>query len=793
MTRLRPHRQLPWLTGILTGASLLTAQDPSAAAKILEARCLACHGSQQMGGLDLRTRPAALRGGSRGPAILPGNSAGSLLFRHVSGQAEPKMPPRRESLPASEIAVLRDWIQSGAPWKTEGVAAPSWWSFRKVERAAVPVGETNPVDAFISTELRAKNLAAAPPADKTTLIRRAYFDLIGLPPPPARISSFLADESPGAFAKVIDELLQSPHYGERWGRHWLDVVRYADSGGYETDILFRSAWRYRDYVVQSFNSDKPYDRFVQEQLAGDEIWPDNLDMDGTYELPKQKVRNLEARIGTGLFGFGPEVHESNMDARKLQYEKLTDWVDTASSAFLGLTFGCARCHDHKFDPITQRDYHRLQAVFALSTEVEIPVVHRMSIRDHGQYYPRVIAVSEARIAYRLHEQKVKKLTKEEKREPAKEEQAETDRLLREIGKAVIAAPEKDAQGNLWDGLMDIPTATVLGHREPELVPPTYIYHRGELSSAREKVSPGLPAFLGGGDIDADCSGRCIPLARKQLALWLTGPEHPLTSRVMVNRIWAWHFGRGLVATPNDFGRQGQAPTHPQLLDWLASEFVERKWSIKAMHRLIMTSQTYQRASRFASAANTKIDPENRYLWKANRRRLEGELLWDSMHSAAGTLNTRTGGKPVATPLAADEVSGFASPWQWPVNGDPAEHHRRGLYLLVRRTFPFPMFEAFDAPVNAVSCPQRDVSSVAPQALWFLNNHVAHEQAAAFAARLRKEAGTQPPQWVDAAWRLALGRAPTAEEASEGIRLVESLSLEKFCLSLFNLNEFAFVD
>ncbi len=773
--------------------ALADAQE-SNAMRIVEFKCLGCHGGQKISGLDLRDRASALKGGARGPALAPGDPERSLIYRHAAGLAQPKMPPGRDSLTATEIAAIRDWIREGAPWNGRAPRnSTDWWSFRKVERPPVPAGGANPIDSFLATQLHAKSLTPAPAADKATLIRRAYFDLIGLPPPPDRVKRFTEDTGPDAFAKLVDELLESPHYGERWGRHWLDVVRYADSGGYETDILFKNAWRYRDWVVDSFNADKPYDRFVQEQLAGDEIWPDNLDMDGSYELPKQKLRNLEAHIGTGMFGFGPEVHESNMDARKLQYEKLTDWVDTASSAFLGLTFGCARCHDHKFDPITQRDYHRLQAIFAFSTEVEIPVVHRMSIRDHGQHYPRVIAVAEARIAYRLHEQKVKKRTQEEKREPTQQEQAETDRLLREIGKAVLAAPEKDAQGKVWDGLMDIPTATVLGHREPALVPPTHIYHRGELSSAKEKVGPGLPSFLGGGEIDADCSGRCVPLARKQLALWLTRPEHPLTARVMVNRIWAWHFGRGLVATPNDFGRQGQAPVNQALLDWLAAEFVSRNWSIKAMQRLIMNSETYQRASRFSHAANTRIDPENRYLWKANRRRLEGELLWDSMHAAAGTLNPKLGGRPVAPPLAADEVSGFASPWQWPVNGDPAEHHRRGLYLLVRRTFPFPMFEAFDAPTNAVSCPQRDVSSVAPQALWFLNNRVAHEQATAFAARLRKEAGSEPARQVDSAWRLALGRPPSAQEAQEGARMMEQLSLEKFCLSLFNLNEFAFAD
>jgi hypothetical protein len=757
-----------------------------------------------MSGLDLRDRKSALGGGKRGPAIVPGDPERSRLYLQAAGLAEPRMPPGRETLSAAELETLRAWIQSGAVWRETASTrtAPSWWSFRKVERPPVPSmpgGTRNPIDAFVLRALRARGIEPAPPAGKATLIRRAYFDLAGLPPPPDRVKRFLAGDSPEAYAKLVDELLESPHYGERWGRHWLDVVRYADSGGYETDILFKNAWRYRDYVVESLNQDKPYNLFVQEQVAGDEIWPDNLDMDGSYEMPKEKLKHLEARIATGLFALGPEVHESNMDARKLQYEKLTDWVDTTGSAFLGLSFACARCHDHKFDPITQRDYYRLQAVFAYSTEVDIPVVHRMSIRDHGQHYPRVIAVAESRIAYRLHEEKVRRRlaaipgSKPEK-EMTAEESAESARLLQEIGKAVLATPEKDAQGRVWDGLMDIPAATVLGHREPELVPDTHVYFRGDLGSAREKVGAGLPSFLGAGDIAADgCTGRCIPLARKQLALWLTSPEHPLTARVMVNRVWAWHFGKGIVSTSNDFGRQGQAPVFPELLDWLAAEFISRGWSLKAMHRLIMTSETYRRASRHESPQNMRIDPDNLLLWKANRRRLEGEILWDAMHSAGGSLNLKIGGKPVAPPLAADEVSGFASPWQWPVNADPAEHHRRGLYLLVRRTSPFPMFEAFDGATSAVSCPRRDVSSVAPQALWFLNNRVAHQQAARFAARLRGEFGGQPAAWVDAAWRLAIGRPPAPEEARESLRLIESLSLDKFCLALFNLNEFSFVD
>lgn len=810
--------------------------DEAAARAILEKRCLSCHGSARMSGLDLRDRADALKGGKRGAALVPGKPEQSLLFRAVAGSSEIKMPPGKETLSASEIETLRNWIKGGASWTaaTRGAQEPSWWSFRKPQRPTIPPGAAHPIDAFVSRTLSAKKLTPAPRADRRTLIRRAWYDVVGLPPPPERVEQFVNDSAPDAWPRLIDELLASPQYGERWGRHWLDVVRYADSGGYETDIYFKSAWRYRDYVIKSFNDDKPYDRFVQEQIAGDEMWPGNLDLDGTYEIPKDSQQRLEARIGTGLYALGPEVHESNMDARKLQYEKLTDWVDTTGSAFLGLTFGCARCHDHKFDPISQRDYYRLGAIFAYSTEVAMPVVHRMSIRDHGQHYPRLIAITEARNAYRLYETSVRERlvaerkkkfsseevtayeTKDEARTPQQkglaekvaaeirgikldkemtaEDAARRKELLEEIGKAVLATPEQDAQKVVWDGLMDIPTAAVLGHREPELVPETRLYGRGELGLPGEKVSAGLPGFLGGGDVVADdCSGRCTPLARKQLALWLTQPDHPLTARVMVNRVWHWHFGQGLVATPNDFGRQGQAPAIPELLDWLATEFVAGKWSVKALHRLIMTSETYQRASAFQNGGNLRADPDNRYLWRVNRRRLEGEALWDAIHAAAGTLNLAGGGRPVAPPLAADELGGMGSAWQWPVTANPAEHNRRGVYLLVRRNFPYPMFEAFDNPINSVSCPARDATSSAPQALWFLNNRMAFEQAQHFAGRLTRDCGEDLGKQAEAAWRIALGRPATPRERDDAIALIRSAGLQKFCLSLFNLNEFAFVD
>ena len=401
-----------------------------------------------------------------------------------------------------------------------------------------------------------------------------------------------------------------------------------------------------------------------------------------------------------------------------------------------------------------------------------------------------------------------------------QEKEEQRKLYALMAEAVLAVPENPAHGIHYDGLMELPTASVLGHREPALIPDVYILNRGDLGNPKEKVQPGLPAVLSDGTVLDDGSS---PLSRyedrKKLALWLTRPDHPLTSRVIVNRIWEWHFGRGIVDTPNDFGRQGQPPSHPELLDWLATEFVAQNWSIKSMHRLIMLSNTYQMTSRDADAKGLQLDPEDRLLWRMNRQRSEGEVLWDSIHAVAGTLNPEMGGPPVVSPLTQDEQSALGNQASWPVSADPLEYNRRGIYILLRRNFAFPMFEAFDRPDNAVSCPKRDVTTVAPQALWILNNRTAFEQAVEFAARLVREEGDNPPLWIERGWNLALARPPTAIEKRQALQLMNSLAqrkvrpedwteipdaltkvplprtaaLVKLCLTMFNLNEFAFID
>ncbi len=836
-----------------------------AAQAILQKHCLSCHGAGQMSGLDLRQRETLLAGGSRGPAVVPGNVSQSLIYRAAAHLGEPKMPPgSRRPLPQGDLAILKEWIETGAAYADPGVSSgtPSWWSLKAPSRPPLPKLKertVNPIDAFILARLQEKGLQPAPEADKATLLRRAYFDLVGLPPTPAQADQFLQDTSPDAYEHLIDELLASSRYGERWGRHWLDVVRYADSAGFEGDVFYPNAWRYRDYVIKSFNEDKPYDRFVQEQIAGDELFPNNLEMEGFYDLSPEKLEHLEAWIGTTLYTFGPEIQESHLDAELLRYERLTDAVNTTTAAFLGLTLECSRCHDHKFDPFTQEDYFQLQAVFAASSRKTIPVVSSLSAGHRREDYHRMISLTEARASYLRFEKQVKDRVIEIKKKdyppevvrayevPMEERTArelelaaplaelymqmkiedfltetEAERhqeLVQKLARAVIDIPLEDASHRVkYDGFFDVPTATVLGPLKPELVPDTYLLNRGELTLKRQVVQPGLPAALRDDTVpDSLAMGSYGPRRRRQLALWLTRPNHPLTARVMVNRIWQGHFGQGMVRTANDFGRQGDRPSHPELLDWLATEFVDRGWSIKSMHRLIMLSEAYKRDSRFTTARHRQRDPENRFLWRMNRRRLEGEAVWDSIHAVAGNLNLKMGGRPAIPPLSKVEMSSLRiKPW-WAVSEDPAAGKRRGIYILARRNFTFPMFDKFDVPNSSVSCSGREVTTVAPQALWSLNNDVSFRQARVLADRLVREAGASPADQVDLAWRLALVRLPSAGEKQEALTLLGKLAssngdqssepadepvpsesrqteaLTQLCLTMFNLSEFLYVD
>ncbi len=619
------------------------------------------------------------------------------------------------------------------------------WAFQPIRTPSPPEVDRKdwvrgPIDAFVLRCLEDARLAPAPPAGRLALLRRAYLDLLGLPPPPDEVGRFACDERPDAYERLIDRLLASPQYGERWGRHWLDVARYANTSGFEADHLYPDAWRYRDYVIRSLNSGKPLDRFIQEQVAGDELWPDDP----------------EALAGSTLYCIGPALQESAMVEGQLDYEWLTDSADTTGAAFLGLTFGCARCHDHKYDPIRQVDYFAMQAVFATS----------------DRPYPNSIRLA-----------RIKAL----------------NGLLSDA-----PVPEK---------LLDDPRCTVLTperagfrlfHRQAPLT--VHRLHRGEVGKPREAVGPAFPAALltqgRRPDLDQVPPGK----RRAALARWLTAPENPLVARVLVNRVWAWHFGRGIVASPNDFGAQGEPPTHPELLDWLASNLIAHGWNLKRLHRQILTSSTY-RMSSVASGQGLRDDPDDTLLWHFPRRRLEGEAIRDSMLACSGTLNPRPFGPPVVPPLGKNELTGlFDGRSKWPVTKEPTEHTRRSVYLLVRRTFAYPLFSAFDPPELMVSCPRRMQTIVPTQALALLNSPLARGQASAFARRLTAECGPDRAKAVCRAWLLAFGRPIREQEAdharsflearmaqlsSPSARSPEDTALAELCLSLFNANEFIY--
>jgi hypothetical protein len=652
------------------------------------------------------------------------------------------------------VSLLIVALAVGSPPARAGEPASNkQWAFqpiRTVEPPAYP-SVANPVDRFIRAKQHEHHLQPADPAAKRTLIRRVTLDLLGLPPTPEEIDTFLSDSSPDAWSKVVERLLASPLYGERWGRHWLDVVRYADTGGFEADHLYPSAWKYRDYVIRSFNADKSFDRFIQEQVAGDEVWPNDP----------------EAVLGTGLYCVGPALDESAMVSNQLEYEWLTDAADTTGAAFLGLTMGCARCHNHKYDPITQKDYFAMQAIFAAS----------------DRPFP------------------------------------EKTRLVRIKILNGLLSDAPVPKNLLNDPRCQVQTEEQIGFRLVHRHKPLEVHRlkRGELSKPLEAAEPALPAVLTSADHRSSVFARSAGERRAVLAQWLTSPDNPLTARVFVNRVWAWHFGQGIVRRSNDFGSQGEPPTHPELLDWLARNFMNHGWSLKHLHRLILLSNTYQMRSNVdgmisrleahgpLSVVGLDRDPENRLLWHFPRRRLEGEAIRDSMLACAGTLNAKPFGPPIIPPLGQEELTGlFNAKEKWPVTPGKAEYTRRSVYLLVRRTFAYPMFAAFDPPEVMTSCPGRQQTVVPTQALTLLNSPVAYEQARAFAKRLRSESGmpsrSEPrtPSWdkiAARAWMLAFGRPITPAESDHMVQSLRSgeITLEQLCLALFNSNEFVFVE
>jgi hypothetical protein len=672
------------------------------------------------------------------------------------------------------------------------------WAWKKPQRPQLPNISNRdwaqtPIDRFILERIE---LAGSRPADSSNreqLLRRVTIDLLGLPPAPSEIDAFVNDRSPNAWDRVVDRLLASPRYGERWGRHWLDLARYAESNGYEFDELRPNAWRYRDYVIASWNADKPYDQFVREQLAGDETDADDP----------------QSRIATAFNLLGPDMTDSADQVQRRQ-NTLNDMTDACGLVFLGMTLGCARCHDHKFEAVPQTDYYRFQAFFQSARFQHDAVISSRAERDayaqelaafESQTKPVRAALTslEAPQRQRLVQGKLAKLSEEAQaahRTPAAKRTAaqkalvaDTNRLLgvsqNEIDKA-LSAEDRTRQKMLRSQLLALesrkpaPLPTTLALADGPAVK-THRLVRGELSNRGEEVQPGIPVALAENHAPAP-----MPQRRQKLAEWLTNLDNPLTARVLVNRLWQHHFGRGLVSTPNDFGLRGQAPTHPELLDWLACEFVSSGWSIKHMHRLLLLSATYQQSTRPA-AETRKLDPENHLWTHMPRIRLEGEAIRDSLLAAAGELDSRLGGPSVLPPVPAGAIQGSQG---WKASSDTRDQQRRSVYILARRNLRFPFLEAFDAADSNQSCPVRERSTTAPQALALLNAELTLEAAQALHVRVASLT-SDPAQQVRQAYRLILSRWPTDNELARAGRFLEQSPPAELYRALFNLNEFLY--
>jgi hypothetical protein len=661
------------------------------------------------------------------------------------------------------IAILLALILSGqmiaettAPLGTYTPVERRHWSFQKRQTPPVPVFTTaadkawakTPIDAFILARLQKKGLQPAPEADRRTLIRRASYMLRGLPPSPEEIRAFEADKSPKAWDKVVDAYLNSPQYGERWAQHWLDVVRYSETDGFEYDTHRNGAWRFRDYVVRSFNEDKPYDRFVMEQLAGDEL--------------DSKAEWL--RVASGLQRLGPlRKNAGNQEVASSRSEVLTEMTNIVGAAFLGVTIGCARCHDHKFDAFRQSDYYRIQAYFAATHEKDISLA---SEAEQAAWNEKA-KITQAEI------KKIKAAMRGKQGEELKVLEKQLETATDQLPTPLPA---------LFSVENDFKRAT-----------PIHLLERGEYTRPKDKVGARpLGVLLPDGTPERET----LPEnPRTKLAEWIIEPDNPLTARVMANRLWYWYFGRGIVATPNDFGKMGMRPTHPELLDWMANQLVAGGWKLKPMHKLLLSSSTWKQAydSPQFEAATAK-DPENKLLWHSSRRRLEAEEMRDSMLAVAGRLNLKMGGPSIMVPVDKELTNLLYKPSQWDVAKDPSEHDRRSVYLIAKRNLRVPMMEAFDAPDLQISCARRESSTHAPQALELTNGEFANQMAEAFAARLTKEAGSDPKRIATRAWELATGRAPNARELALSAQFLNGQRpLREFALAVLNLNAFAYVE
>ena len=796
---------------------------------VLVANCVKCHGpDQQKGHLRLDLRESAFAGGDSGPPIEPGDPAASLLIEAVRHDGL-KMPPKGK-LTSEQITAMERWVASGASWpKDQGkghtvagaVAAResrgdftseerSWWAIQPLRRPAVPNGglaeSSNPIDAFVNAKLVGAKLQPAPRADRYVLVRRLSFDLTGLPPTPQEVEAFVQDDRPDAYERLVDRLLASPAYGARWGRHWLDLVRYAESDGYKQDTYRPEAWRYRDYVVDALNADVPYDRFVTEQLAGDEIDPNDLRL----------------RVATSFLRLWP--YEYNQRDVEGQWSAiLNDLTDVTGDVFLGIGLSCARCHDHKFDPILQSDYYRIQAFFTpILPRDDLPLAGDAEILDQAldqAVYDMITADVRDRIArieaphkkagqaaaiamFQPHLEAILRKPAGQ-RDPRERQLAYfmERQLSEEFGNvsARIKGDEKKVYDRLlkelatFDAVKPKPIARALSATDVDGEPPATLLPRGKRGI---EVAPGFLTILEAKSIEEEgaasggaghdgSSGRRLALAR-----WITSDANPLPARVLANRVWQYHFGRGLSATASDFGKLGEVPSHPALLDWLASELVESGWSLKHLHRLIVTSGAYQRGAQrdaaLASAARL-VDPENRLLWERRPARLEAEPLRDAMLAASGELKAKDGGSAVE-----------------------AKEPYRAILTRQARNQVDPFMAAFDAPDGSASLPQRGVTTTATQALDLINGEWTLARANALARRLGRQHPGDSAGQIEEAYNLLFGRAPSEGEQTVARRFLydqtarafqgkvseaqaRDRALVDFCHTLLNSSAFLYVE
>ncbi|MFN7935558.1 MAG: PSD1 and planctomycete cytochrome C domain-containing protein [Bryobacteraceae bacterium] len=818
---------------------LAAAQSEQQSLALLKQRCGSCHSSAtQSGGLSVDSKAALLKGGKRGPAILPGHAAESPLIRFLKGTDKPRMPLGADPLPAAEIAALEQWIASlpAAPTST----AQPWWSFRPLTTPPVPstnsAWATNEIDHFILAKLSARQLAPSPQADRRLLARRVYLDLTGLPPTPEELAAFLNNPAPDAYEKLIDALLNSPRFGERWGRHWLDLVRYADTQGFEADRENYTMWRYRDYVIRAFNQDKPYNTFLTEQIAGDEI-PNATE---------------DALLATGFLRLTPRFGTTN--AQQFRQMNLDEITATVGSAFLGLTMKCAQCHDHRYDPIPQKDFYRLQAFFATieMTDARVPysdpAVRARMERSAAEAREKLNAAQKRFDDYqrgmlerlRTALGKPAATASNTQATVAADDEIVTGGFLRKLTPDV-ADLERRITRAIANGVVPNPDDTIftneektryidllsyvdgnrggrdLGVYQRELrryqpiahivrnipnsgdrpfLPVTFVRIKGEFDKPGEIARPGFPIAITGKEEDAALTTDAFGNQRgwrMPLAQWITHRNNPLTARVMTNRIWQHLFGHGIVDTPSDFGRNGAAPTHPELLDWLATRFIEDNWSMKKTIRRILLSSTYRQSSIRDSARENKEDPNNTLLWRQNRRRLEGDILRDVMLSTTGSLHPEAGGPGVFVPLPAamKERMTIKNIPSWTPTTGP-EKNRRSIYVFQRRQLEVPFLATFDAAVLQFSCERRTASTTALQALTLLNDELIVEHAGALAERIRAHATSDNNQ-ITAAFQQILGRAPSPQEQRDAQQLLRTSSLASLARLLLNTNEVLYVD